>query len=144
MAFWLVENIAVGKWAVDVKCDMGPINFEVKSETTINFEVEVSDNSDNPDLVIKARHRLYSLKNRTSAITTLYLECFWKRTALWFSSAHNSGLGDFFNSKTLYVIEILSLHLLKKFCLILIIHKKKYLFRFFRFDKLLDQSLYLI
>jgi hypothetical protein len=50
LAFWLVENIAVGAWSVDITCPQGPITFEAASESSINFEIE----PENENLVVKS------------------------------------------------------------------------------------------
>ena len=52
LSFWLVENIAVGDWSVDVTCPLGgPITFEAASESSINFGwIRV----DNESLVVKS------------------------------------------------------------------------------------------
>ena len=52
-SFWLVENIAVGQWSVEVKCAVGPITLEAKSESSINFEID-SNTGDSENLVIKS------------------------------------------------------------------------------------------
>ena len=57
VGFWLIENIIPGKWSISVICSgEGPIDLSIKSESTINFQVEqiVSENSDNSDLVVKS------------------------------------------------------------------------------------------
>ena len=50
ISFWLVQNIAVGHWSVDITCPRGPITFEAASESSINFEIE----PENDNLVVKS------------------------------------------------------------------------------------------
>ena len=54
LGFWLIENIIPGKWEVEVTCTHGPIDIAVKSESTINFQVEQLNHDNAQDLVIKS------------------------------------------------------------------------------------------
>jgi len=50
--FWLIENIIPGKWQVEATCPHGPLDIVVKSESTINFQVEKLTHPS--DLVVKS------------------------------------------------------------------------------------------